>query len=65
MNIPYGMEVFNRAWSYVYINNEGELSNCFSINQLVGQNIILNNRTETSVNRKFSAIISLLVAYYQ
>ena len=30
------------------IDNEGKLSNCFSINQLVGQNVILKNRTETS-----------------
>ena len=37
---------------------EGELSNCFSINQLVGQNIILKKRTETSVKREFSAIES-------
>ena len=27
------------------LDNEGELSNYFSINQLVGQNIILNKRT--------------------
>ena len=30
-----------------YIDNEGELSNCFSINQLVGQNVILKKQTET------------------
>ena len=42
------------------VDNEGELSNCFSINQLVGQNIISKNQTETSVKRTFSAIISNL-----
>ena len=40
-----------------HIDNEGKLSNCFSINQLVCQNIILKKRTETSVKREFSAII--------
>ena len=39
------------------IDNEGELSNCFSINQLVGQNIILKKWTETSAKRKFPAIV--------
>ena len=39
------------------VNNEGELSNCFSINQVVGQNIISKNQTSTSVKRKFSAIV--------
>ena len=32
-------------------------SNCFSINQLVGQNIILKKRIENSVKREFSAIV--------
>ena len=53
------------------IDNEGKLSNCFSINQLVGQNIISKNQAETSVKRKFLTIIlnfeswflSLLVVY--
>ena len=44
------LTITHRQWS-------GELSNCFSINQLVGQNIISKNQTETSVKREFSAII--------
>ena len=39
------------------MDDEGELSNCFSINQLVGQNIISKNQTETSANFEFSAIL--------
>ena len=39
------------------LGNEGKLSNCFSMNQLVGQNIILKKRTETSAKRKFQAIV--------
>ena len=40
------------------IDNEGELSNGFSINQLVGQNVIsYKKQTETSTNREFSAIV--------
>ena len=35
-----------------FIDNEGELSNCFSINQLVGQNIISKNQP-----KKFSTIV--------
>ena len=38
-------------------DNEGKLSNCFSIlNQLVGQGIILKIRTETSAKREFYAM---------
>ena len=33
------------------IDDEGELCNCFSINQLVEENVILNARTKTSVKR--------------
>ena len=40
-----------------FIDNKGKLSNCFSINQLVGQNIILKKRTETSVKLEFFAIV--------
>ena len=39
------------------INNDSKLSNCFSINQLVGQNSILKKRNETSAKREFSAIV--------
>ena len=39
------------------MDDEGELSNCFSINQLVGQNIISKNQTETSAKLEFSAIL--------
>ena len=39
------------------VDNEGELSNCFSINQLVLHNIILKKRTETSAKHEFSAIV--------
>ena len=35
----------------IVIDNEGKLSNCFSINQLVGQNTILKKRTETLPKR--------------
>ena len=52
-----------------FIDSEGKLSNCFSINQLVGLNIILKKRTETLVvaivfefeNR----FLLLLVVYHQ
>ena len=37
----------------------GILSNCFSINRLVGQNIILKKRTETSEKRQFSQLFSM------
>ena len=40
------------------IDNEGELSNCFSINQLVGQNIILKKQTETLSKYDFSAMFN-------
>ena len=39
------------------MDNEGELSNCFSTNQLVGQNIILKKRTESSSKLEFPAIV--------
>ena len=40
------------------IDNEAKLSNGFSINQLVGQNVIsYKKQTETSTNREFSAIV--------
>ena len=42
------------------IDNEGKLSNCFSINQLVVQNIILKKLTETSAKPTFSAIVLYL-----
>ena len=51
--------VTRRYTRYIF-DNELELSNCFSINQLVEQNIISKNRTETSVKDKFSAIVSNL-----
>ena len=39
------------------IDNEVELSNCFSINQLVGQNTISRKQIETLVKREFFEII--------
>ena len=33
-----------------FIDNEGKLVNCFSVNQLVGQNIILKKQIETFAN---------------
>ena len=39
------------------IENKGKLSNFFSINQLVGQNIILKKQPETSAKHQFSAIV--------
>ena len=38
-------------------DNEGSLSNCFSINRLVGQNIILKKQSKTSAKYEFSAIV--------
>ena len=38
------------------IANEGKLSNCFSINPLIGQ-ITLKKQTETLAKREFSAIV--------
>ena len=40
-----------------FMDNKGELFNCFSINQQVGQNIILK-KTETSAKREFSSGLS-------
>ena len=39
------------------IDNEGEMSNCLYINQLVGRNVILKKQTETTAKREFSAIV--------
>ena len=40
--------------------------NCFSINQLVGQDIILKIRTETLAKRKFSAIVfNLKIVFFR
>ena len=60
--------LMSRVWLSL-IDNEGELSNFFSINQLAGQNIILKKWIETSVKCESFAIecgnpsISLLVVY--
>ena len=54
LSILVGLCRFTTKW---LIDNEGKLSNCFSINQLVGQNIISKNQAETSVKRKFLTII--------
>ena len=40
-----------------FMDNEDELSNCLTLNQLVGQNIILKKRTETSAKHEFFAIV--------
>ena len=36
-----------RIWIYEQIVNENTLCNCFSITNIVGQNIILKKQTET------------------